>query len=192
MVHGFGPPIFRDTAAELSGHWRESLTHFACRTSSIRSMSIDCVDSSAPDLCPNMSDSFSTATGALHAGKDSPIQAEPMRWARRSSTRWWCSELGISAVTRWVCPTENLKRLRAEVSGILGAVEAKIGALAQAPWIHERRVPVKAACRLGLLPLSTVAVIRRAEKAMADYDAMTLTIAVAYGDARRSSTPFAI
>ena len=40
---------------------------------------------------------------------------------------------------------------------------------------------VKAAGRLSLLPLSTVAVIRAAEKATADYDAMTLTIAVAYG-----------
>ena len=40
---------------------------------------------------------------------------------------------------------------------------------------------VKAAGRLSLLPLSTVAVIRKAEEATADYDAMTLTIAVAYG-----------
>jgi hypothetical protein len=47
--------------------------------------------------------------------------------------------------------------------------------------IHQRRVRVKAAGRLGLLPLSTVAVIRKAEEATADYDAMTLTIAVAYG-----------
>jgi short-chain Z-isoprenyl diphosphate synthase len=47
--------------------------------------------------------------------------------------------------------------------------------------IHQRRVRVKAAGRLALLPLSTVAVIRKAEEATADYDAMTLTIAVAYG-----------
>ena len=40
---------------------------------------------------------------------------------------------------------------------------------------------VKAAGRLSLLPPSTVAVIRKAEEATADYDAMTLTIAVAYG-----------
>ena len=93
----------------------------------------------------------------------------------------WCNDLGIPAVTLWVCSTENLKRSDAEVSGILGAVEAKIGALAQDPWIHQRRVRVKAAGRLSLLPLSTVAAIRKAEEATADYDAMTLTIAVAYG-----------
>ncbi len=93
----------------------------------------------------------------------------------------WCSELGIPAVTLWVCSTENLKRSHAEVSGILGAVEAKIGALAHDPWIHQRRVRVKAAGRLSLLPESTVAAIRSAEEATAGYDAMTLTIAVAYG-----------
>ena len=64
---------------------------------------------------------------------------------------------------------------------ILGAVEAKIAALAEDPRIHRRRVRVKAAGRLSLLPLSTVAVIRKAEEATAGYDAMTLTIAVAYG-----------
>ena len=93
----------------------------------------------------------------------------------------WCNELGIPAVTLWVCSTENLKRPHAEVSEILGAVEAKIAALAEDPWIHQRRVRVKAAGRLSLLPLSTVAVIRQAEEATAGYDAMTLTIAVAYG-----------
>jgi hypothetical protein len=40
---------------ETSGDKREPVTHLACRTSSISSMSTDFVDSSAPDLCPNMS-----------------------------------------------------------------------------------------------------------------------------------------
>ena len=93
----------------------------------------------------------------------------------------WCNELGIPAVTLWVCSTENLKRSHAEVSGILRAIEAKIGALVHDPWIHQRRVRVKAAGRLGLLPPSMVTVIRKAEDATARYDAMTLTIAVAYG-----------
>jgi short-chain Z-isoprenyl diphosphate synthase len=93
----------------------------------------------------------------------------------------WCNDLGIPAVTLWVCSTENLKRSDAEISMILRAVETKIGALAQDPWIHQRRARVKAAGRLGLLPLSTVAAIRSAQEATADYNAMTLTIAVAYG-----------
>ena len=93
----------------------------------------------------------------------------------------WCDELRIAAVTLWVCSTENLRRSPEEVSGILGAIEEKLGALANDPAIHRRRVRVRAAGKLGLLPESTAAVIRQAEEATASYDSMTLTIAVAYG-----------
>lgn len=93
----------------------------------------------------------------------------------------WCDELRIRAVTLWVCSTENLRRSPEEVSGILAAIEEKLGALANDPAIHHRRVRVRAAGKLGLLPGSTAAVIRKAEEATASYDSMTLTIAVAYG-----------
>ncbi len=93
----------------------------------------------------------------------------------------WCDELRIRAVTLWVCSTENLSRSPEEVSGILAAIEEKLGALANDPAIHHRRVRVRAAGKLGLLPESTAAVIRKAEEATASYDSMTLTIAVAYG-----------
>ncbi|HWY84398.1 MAG TPA: polyprenyl diphosphate synthase [Roseiarcus sp.] len=118
---------------------------------------------------------------AREQGFPDPSQAYQMGAQKLDDVLMWCNDLGIPAVTLWVCSTENLKRSRAEVSWILGAVEAKIGALAQDPWIHQRRVRVKVAGRLGLLPLSTVAVIRKAEEATAKYDAMILTIAVAYG-----------
>ena len=118
---------------------------------------------------------------AREQGFPDPSRAYEMGAQKLDDVLMWCNDLGIPAVTLWVCSTENLKRSHAEVSGILGAIEAKIGALAQNPWIHQRRVRVKAAGRLSLLPPSTVAVIRKAEKATADYDAMVLTIAVAYG-----------
>ena len=56
----------------------EPVTYLTCRTSSIGCMSSDCVNRSAPDLCPNMSASFSMATGATRASKVSPIQVEPI------------------------------------------------------------------------------------------------------------------
>jgi short-chain Z-isoprenyl diphosphate synthase len=93
----------------------------------------------------------------------------------------WCFDLGIPAVTLWVCSIDNLRRSQAEVSDILAAVEAKIGALAKDPVIHSRRVRVKAMGRLDLLPPSTRVVLRAAEQATADYDALRLTIAIAYG-----------
>jgi short-chain Z-isoprenyl diphosphate synthase len=93
----------------------------------------------------------------------------------------WCGELSIPAVTLWVCSTDNLARQPQEVAGILGALEAKLRALVGDPQIHRRRVRVQAIGRLELLPDSTVAAIQAAEAATADYDAMLLSIAVAYG-----------
>lgn len=93
----------------------------------------------------------------------------------------WCSELGIGAVTLWVCSTENLSRSPEELSGILAAIEAKMTDLSHHPEIHRRQVRVRATGRLDLLPKSTIAAIRDAEQATADYSAMTVTIAVAYG-----------
>ena len=93
----------------------------------------------------------------------------------------WCAELRIPAVTLWVFSTENLKRSRAEVSGILAAIEAKVAALAHNPFTHQNRVRVQAIGRLDLLPDSVVAAIRAAETATAQHDLMTLTIAVGYG-----------
>jgi short-chain Z-isoprenyl diphosphate synthase len=93
----------------------------------------------------------------------------------------WCGELSIPAVTLWVCSTDNLARQPQEVAGILGALEAKLRALVGDPQIHRRRVRVQAIGRLELLPDSTLAAIRAAETATADYDAMLLSIAVAYG-----------
>jgi short-chain Z-isoprenyl diphosphate synthase len=93
----------------------------------------------------------------------------------------WCAELGISAVTLWVFSTENLKRSPAEVSGILAAIETKIAALTEDPFLHQRRIRVRAIGRLDILPESLVAVIRHAEAATVTYDSITLTIAAAYG-----------
>jgi short-chain Z-isoprenyl diphosphate synthase len=93
----------------------------------------------------------------------------------------WCSDLGIRAVTLWVCSIDNLRRSQAEVSDILAAVEAKIGTLARDAAIHRRHIRVKAVGRLDLLPPSTMTVLREAERSTADHDALILTIAIAYG-----------
>jgi short-chain Z-isoprenyl diphosphate synthase len=93
----------------------------------------------------------------------------------------WCADLRIPALTLWVFSTENLKRTQAEVSGILSAIEAKVAALAHDPFMHQKRVRIQAIGRLDLLPESVVTAIRAAETATAQYDLMTLTIAVGYG-----------
>jgi short-chain Z-isoprenyl diphosphate synthase len=93
----------------------------------------------------------------------------------------WCSDLGISAITLWVCSTKNLSRAPDEVSGILTAIEKKLRALIHQPQIHGRQVRVRAAGRLEMLPDSLVEAVQAVEAATDVYDSMTLTIAVAYG-----------
>lgn len=93
----------------------------------------------------------------------------------------WCVELAVPAITMWVLSTENHKRPPEEISGILIAVEKKLGSLACDRHFHSRRIRVRAVGRLELLPPSTLAAVRAAEAATKDYTGMHLTIAAAYG-----------
>jgi short-chain Z-isoprenyl diphosphate synthase len=93
----------------------------------------------------------------------------------------WCAELGISSVTLWVFSTDNFLRPAAEVSGILGSIEAKMTALASDPGIHRRRVRVRAIGCLKMLPEPVLGAIAAAERATSEYDGIELNIAVAYG-----------
>jgi short-chain Z-isoprenyl diphosphate synthase len=92
----------------------------------------------------------------------------------------WCVELGISAVTLWVCSTKNLERPAAEVSGILAAIQDKLIALAHDPRVTEHGVRARAAGRLDLLPETTRAAVEAAQEATKTHDAILLTIAIAY------------
>ena len=93
----------------------------------------------------------------------------------------WCADLAIPAITLWVFSTDNFDRRPEEVTGILGAIEAKLTMLARDTRIHRRKVRVRAVGRLELLPGSTLAAVRTAEAATGSYDDMQLTIAAAYG-----------
>ena len=93
----------------------------------------------------------------------------------------WCAELSIPAVTLWVFSTENFKRSPTEVSGILGAIEAKVATLAHNPFLHQKRVRIRTIGRLDALPETVAAAFRTAQAATAQYDSITLTIAIAYG-----------
>jgi short-chain Z-isoprenyl diphosphate synthase len=114
-------------------------------------------------------------------GLTDPLEVYSLGARKLDDVLDWCGELGIPAVTLWVFSTENLARSPEEVSGILGALESKLEMLTRASEIHRRGVRVRAVGKLDLLPESTLAAIRAAEAATRQYDAMTLTIAVAYG-----------
>jgi short-chain Z-isoprenyl diphosphate synthase len=115
------------------------------------------------------------------SGLKDPTQIYTLGAEKLDAVLDWCGELAISAVTLWVCSTDNLNRPADEVAGILRAVEAKLRTLTEDPQIHRRRVRVQAIGRLDLLPESTAAAIQAAQDATSHYDGMTLTIAIAYG-----------
>jgi len=92
----------------------------------------------------------------------------------------WCATLGIPAVTLWVCSTKNLQRSSEEITGILAAIQEKLTALADDPFVRQHQIRVRAAGRLDLLPPSTRAAIEAAEEATKTHSAIVLTIAVAY------------
>jgi short-chain Z-isoprenyl diphosphate synthase len=93
----------------------------------------------------------------------------------------WCAALHVSAVTLWVCSTDNMARPAEEISGILAAIEAKMRALAADPRLHRLGVRVQAIGRVDLLPASLVDAIERARRATEANRQMTLTIAANYG-----------
>jgi len=93
----------------------------------------------------------------------------------------WCAELGVRAVTLWVCSTDNLARPPEEVSGIMAAIEHKMRGLVADPRIHRLGVRVEAIGRLELLPAPLVAALEAARDATAGNRQMTLTIAANYG-----------
>jgi short-chain Z-isoprenyl diphosphate synthase len=114
-------------------------------------------------------------------GLTDPTQIYSLGARRLDDVLDWCGELGIPAVTLWVCSTENLSRPPEQVSGILAAVETKLLSLAKDPQIHRRRVRVQAIGQLELLPSRTLAAIHTAREATSAYDGILLTIAIAYG-----------
>jgi short-chain Z-isoprenyl diphosphate synthase len=93
----------------------------------------------------------------------------------------WSAELGIPAVTLWVFSTDNLSRPAPEIDGILGAVEAKMRALAADPHLHRRGVKVAAIGRREVLPPSLLEALDAARAATIGNGPMTVTLAVGYG-----------
>ncbi|HSU05170.1 MAG TPA: polyprenyl diphosphate synthase [Acetobacteraceae bacterium] len=93
----------------------------------------------------------------------------------------WCAEVGVRAVTLWVCSTDNLARPAEEVSGIMAAIEHKMRSLAADPRIHRLGVRVQAIGRLDLLPAALVSALEAARRATETNRQMTLTIAANYG-----------
>jgi len=93
----------------------------------------------------------------------------------------WCANLGIKIVTIWVLSTENIRRDKEEVEGLLKVIQEKIEELAKSPVIKRNGFRIKALGRIDILPDELKIVIHNAENITQNHTNHILNIAVGYG-----------
>jgi len=115
----------------------------------------------------------------LQGSKD-PIQSHKKGIKTLEKVLDWCIDLGIEIVTVYAFSTENFKRPKNEVEGLMRLFEENFKKVAENEKIHKNRVKIKAVGNLDLLPENVKEAIRIAEKATEEYDDKILNIAIGY------------
>lgn len=90
-----------------------------------------------------------------------------------------CNDLGVRYLTIYSFSTENWKRPKTEVTGLMDLFAKTMGA--EVDGLDEERVRIRLLGRVEDLPLATRTIFRQAEKRTAKNTGMTLAIAVNYG-----------
>ena len=93
----------------------------------------------------------------------------------------WCDELGVREVTLYAFSTENFDRPPEQREFIFDLVEEKLRTFADADRIHDAEVCIRAIGEREMLPDRVVEAVDYAEARTAQYDALNLNIALAYG-----------
>ncbi|HOK72770.1 MAG TPA: polyprenyl diphosphate synthase [Methanothermobacter sp.] len=113
-------------------------------------------------------------------GSENPIKGHEMGIKTLEKVLDWCIDLGIEIVTVYAFSTENFKRSKREVEGLMKLFEKNFKRVAKNKKVHENRVRIKAVGNLDLLPENVKEAIRIAEKATEEYDDRLLNIAIGY------------
>ncbi len=93
----------------------------------------------------------------------------------------WIHDIGIRITTLYILSTENLERKDAELENIYKLLEIKLEKLYNDERVHKRRMKIKAIGDTMLLPRRLQEILTKLEESTAEYDAMFLNIAIAYG-----------
>lgn len=93
----------------------------------------------------------------------------------------WCLRLDVESITLYAFSTENFRRSKNEIEGIMRIAEEKFRKILTDESIHKNNVHVKVIGRVGLLPKSLQQLIIDVERATENYDEHFLNIALAYG-----------
>ncbi len=92
----------------------------------------------------------------------------------------WCVDLGIEIVTVYAFSTENFKRSKGEVEGLMQLFKENFEGIAKNVKIHKNKVRIKAVGQLELLPNDVREAIKVAEDSTASYDKRLVNIAIGY------------
>jgi len=93
----------------------------------------------------------------------------------------WCDELGIEEVTLYTFSTENFDRPADQREALFDLIERKLREFADAERVHEGEVRIRAIGETARLPERVRDATAYAEAQTAEYDALHLNIALAYG-----------
>jgi len=93
----------------------------------------------------------------------------------------WCEELGVEELTLYAFSTENFSRPDEELEPLFDLLESKLYEFADADRVHENGVRIGAIGDVERLPERVREAVAYAESQTAEYDALRLNIAVAYG-----------
>ena len=99
----------------------------------------------------------------------------------------WCDELAIPVATVWALSMDNLQRHPEELNPLVGVIQNKLEALAQAQPRRSSPRSIHVVGRVDMLPESTQKVIADAEASTAHLGPLRLNIALGY-DGREEIT----
>lgn len=93
----------------------------------------------------------------------------------------WCADLGVEELTLYAFSTENFNRPPEQREELFDLIESKLTTFADEPEVHEREVNIRAIGQTHRLPERVRDAIDYAESKTAEYDRLTLNVALAYG-----------
>ena len=94
----------------------------------------------------------------------------------------WVLDLGVPYLTVYALSTENLSsRDQEELESLYDLYVTGLNEISEDPKIHSRKVKVRVAGRLDLLPKRVREAISNAEEKTSNYSSFTFTVCIAYG-----------
>ncbi|MFC6725382.1 polyprenyl diphosphate synthase, partial [Halobium palmae] len=93
----------------------------------------------------------------------------------------WCKEIGVEELTLYAFSTENFERPPEEREPLFDLFEDKLYEFGDSERVHDGEIRIRAIGEIERLPDRVRSAVDYAEERTADYDELTLNVALAYG-----------